>query len=161
MAQSLALRIESRSMSKSHPLCESCAFSTHGNNQHIAHRFDAIRGAREWVAGLNHRIQASRPLRQPREPRFPAEDLLSIVNPDIRKPFDMGEVILRLVDDSRVSVFKPSYGRNLFTCRAEIHGKNIPPPTVASCANVPELKGENKYRPLRRRYWKPNPGNPC
>lgn len=58
----------------------------------------------------------------PLPPRYPAEDLLSLVNPDIRKPFDMGEVVLRLVDDSRVAVFKPNYGKNLLTCSAEIHG---------------------------------------
>jgi len=50
------------------------------------------------------------------------DDLLSLVNPDIRKPFDMTEVVLRLVDDSRMALFKPAYGRNLLTTWAEIHG---------------------------------------
>ena len=55
-------------------------------------------------------------------PRFPVEDLLSLVNPDIRKPFDMREVVLRIVDDSRLSEFKPKYGTNLITAFAHILG---------------------------------------
>jgi acetyl-CoA carboxylase carboxyltransferase component len=49
---------------------------------------------------------------------------LSIVNPDIRKPFDMREVLLRLVDDSRLSEFKPEYGRNMVTGWAHFYGKH-------------------------------------
>jgi acetyl-CoA carboxylase carboxyltransferase component len=68
--------------------------------------------------------------RQPRvenplPPRFPADDLLALVDTDIRKPFDMKEVLLRIVDDSRLSMFKPSYGRNLITAWAQIMGKVI------------------------------------
>lgn len=58
----------------------------------------------------------------PLPPRYAIEDILSIVDPDIRKPFDMREIILRLVDDSRLSEFKPSYGPNLLTCFANIMG---------------------------------------
>ena len=56
-------------------------------------------------------------------PRYPIEDVLSIVNPDIRKPFDMREVLLRIVDDSRLSVFKPKYGPNMITASAHIMGR--------------------------------------
>jgi len=61
----------------------------------------------------------------PAPPRYSAEDLLYLVDPDIRKPFDMGEVVLRLVDDSRVSLFKPNFGSNLMTAFAQIHGASI------------------------------------
>lgn len=60
---------------------------------------------------------------QPLAPRYPIDDLLSIVNPDIRKPFDMSEVLLRIVDDSRLSVFKPKYGPNMITAWAHVMGK--------------------------------------
>ena len=53
------------------------------------------------------------------------EDLLSIVNPDIKKSLDMLEVLLRIVDDSRLSVFKPKYGRNLITTWAHILGHKV------------------------------------
>ncbi|KAH7016764.1 propionyl-CoA carboxylase beta chain [Ilyonectria destructans] len=84
--------------------------------------FDAIRKAREWMWSLQPPTPSMMLPHTPLPPRYPAEDLLSLVNPDIRKPFDMGEVVLRLVDDSRVAVFKPNYGKNLLTCSAEIHG---------------------------------------
>lgn len=62
-------------------------------------------------------------LSAPLPPRYPIEDLFALVNPDIRKPFSMVEVLLRLVDDSRLSIFKPSYGRNLLTSFAQIMGQ--------------------------------------
>lgn len=86
-------------------------------------RFDAITKAREWVATLQVRNTPAPELIAPIAPRYSAEDLLAIVNPDIRKPFDMKEVILRLVDDSRLSVFKPRYGPNMVTAWAHIMGK--------------------------------------
>ncbi|KAL4767859.1 carboxyl transferase domain-containing protein [Aspergillus nidulans var. acristatus] len=84
--------------------------------------FDAIVKAREWVATLRERAVPLRSLLSPVEPRYPAQDLLSIVNPDIRKPFDMLEVLLRIVDDSRLSVFKPKYGTNMINAWAHILG---------------------------------------
>jgi hypothetical protein len=85
--------------------------------------FDAIRKAREWVSTLSARHLRPQRLGLPLPPRYPIEDIFSIVNPDIRKPFDMKEVVLRLVDDSRLAIFKPEYGPNLLTCWAHILGK--------------------------------------
>jgi acetyl-CoA carboxylase carboxyltransferase component len=85
-------------------------------------RFDAIQKAREWVASLQMRTPLRLEIIQPVAPRYPIEDILSLVNPDIRKPFDMNEVLLRLVDDSRLSVFKPKYGPNIVTAWAHIMG---------------------------------------
>lgn len=90
-------------------------------------RFDAISKAREWVASLHVRITKPRTI-EPLPPRYPIDDLLSIVNPDIRKPFDMSEVLLRIVDYSRLSVFKPKYGPNIITAWAHIMGKQTSPP---------------------------------
>ncbi|KAJ5892130.1 ClpP/crotonase [Penicillium subrubescens] len=84
--------------------------------------FDAIRMAREWVASLQMRTPPRLDMIEPIVPRYPIEDLLSLVNPDIRKPFDMNEVLLRIVDDSRLSVFKPKYGPNIVTAWAHIMG---------------------------------------
>ncbi|KAJ5235730.1 uncharacterized protein N7469_004898 [Penicillium citrinum] len=84
--------------------------------------FDAIQKTREWVASLQMRARPTPGLIQATAPRYPAEDLLSLVNPDIRKPFDMREVLLRLVDDSRLSTFKPKYGPNVITAWAHIMG---------------------------------------
>ena len=65
------------------------------------------------------------------------DDMLFLVDPDIRKPFDMGEVLLRLVDDSRLWIFKSKYGRNLITTFAQIHGEAYgDPKPMLSIANV-------------------------
>lgn len=85
-------------------------------------RFDAIRKARNWVSSLAS-PDIPPAIAAPLPPRYSADDILSLINPDIRKPFDMGEVLLRIVDDSRLSVFKPSYGRNLITTWAKITGE--------------------------------------
>jgi acyl-CoA carboxylase subunit beta len=56
------------------------------------------------------------------DPRFGAEDLLSIVPPGLKAPFDPREVIARLVDDSDFDEVKPLYGTSLVTGWARIHG---------------------------------------
>lgn len=51
------------------------------------------------------------------------DELLGIINPDIRMPMDMMEIILRLVDGSRVEQFKPDFGKGMITAWAHIQGK--------------------------------------
>ncbi|TPX12719.1 uncharacterized protein E0L32_000896 [Thyridium curvatum] len=93
-------------------------------DQMAVDEFDAIRKARLWMATL--RVSRSHlPSTTPMEPRYSAEDILSLVNCDIRKPFDMREVLLRIVDDSRLAEFKPEYGRNMLTTWAHIHGFRV------------------------------------
>ena len=89
-------------------------------------RFDAIRLAREWVASLQTPVSllADKAV-EVLPPRYPMDDLLGLVNPDIRKPLNMKEVVLRLVDDSRLAVFKEQYGTNLMTTWAYIHGTSL------------------------------------
>lgn len=88
-------------------------------------RFDALRKAREWVASLPYPRPPPQELSLPLPPRYSAEDLLALVNPDIRKPLDMKEALLRIVDDSRMSLFKPNYGPNLLTVWAQIMGRTL------------------------------------
>ncbi|KPM37504.1 putative methylcrotonoyl-CoA carboxylase beta chain, mitochondrial [Neonectria ditissima] len=86
--------------------------------------FDAIHKARDWVASLKPRLSSSSLLQavSALPPRYPMDDILNLVNPDIRKSFDMQEVVLRLVDDSRLSIFKPKYGTNILTAWSHIMG---------------------------------------
>ncbi|KAF9637473.1 Carboxyl transferase [Lasiodiplodia theobromae] len=93
-------------------------------DQMATDEFDAIRKARNWVSSLAS-PDIPPAIAAPLPPRYSADDILSLINPDIRKPFDMGEVLLRIVDDSRLSVFKPSYGRNLITTWAKITGHTV------------------------------------
>ncbi|HET6610878.1 MAG TPA: carboxyl transferase domain-containing protein [Kofleriaceae bacterium] len=83
---------------------------------------DAIRLGREIVAHLDWR-KAAQPL--PREvlpPRYDPADLLGIASADIKVPFESREVIARIVDDSRLSEFKPRFGPTLVCGWAHIHG---------------------------------------
>ncbi|KAJ6104850.1 hypothetical protein N7523_011170 [Penicillium sp. IBT 18751x] len=100
------------------------AITTGLADQIASDEFDAISKAREWVASLHVRTSKLRLIKS-LAPRYPIEDLLAIVNPDIRKPFDMSEVLLRIVDDSRLSVFKPKYGSNIITAWAHIMGFSV------------------------------------
>lgn len=61
-------------------------------------------------------------LRQPRPPRYPAEDLYGIIPQDVRAPYDVREVIARLVDASEFHEFKALYGTTLVCGFAHIWG---------------------------------------
>jgi len=59
------------------------------------------------------------------EPRYNPDELLGIVNADIRIPFDAREVIARIVDGSRFHEWKPDFGKTIVCCWAQIHGFKI------------------------------------
>jgi acetyl-CoA carboxylase carboxyltransferase component len=59
---------------------------------------------------------------KPEEPLYPADDLYGIVNADVRRPYDVHEVIARLVDGSKFDEFKARYGVTLVTGFARIDG---------------------------------------
>jgi len=87
-------------------------------------RFDAIRKAREWaLSGQTASPQISGVV-PPLPPKFDPAELSGIVNPDIRVPLNMMEVIIRLIDDSRMDLFKPIFGKVMITGWAYIHGKH-------------------------------------
>lgn len=83
---------------------------------------DGIRMCRDVVAHLNWRKQGPGPTLPADDPLYSSEDLLGIVSKDLRQPFDMREVIARIVDGSRFEEFKPLYGPTLVTGWASVHG---------------------------------------
>jgi acyl-CoA carboxylase subunit beta len=83
---------------------------------------DAIRICRRIVARLNWRKQGPPPAAAPAPPLYDEEQLLGIVPPDLRVPFDPHEVIARVVDGSDFDEFKPVYGTSLVTGWARVHG---------------------------------------
>jgi acyl-CoA carboxylase subunit beta len=83
---------------------------------------DAIRIGRRIVARLNWRKHGPPPAGAPAAPLFDSEQLLGIVPPDLRIPFDPHEVIARVVDGSDFDEFKPLYGSSLVTGWASVHG---------------------------------------
>ncbi len=58
-------------------------------------------------------------------PRYDAEEIYGIVNPDLRHLFDVREVIARIVDDSDFDEFKTYYGQTLVCGFAQLHGHPI------------------------------------
>ncbi|WP_327110638.1 acyl-CoA carboxylase subunit beta [Nocardia sp. NBC_01730] len=86
---------------------------------------DAIRIGRSIVKRLNWRKQGLAPRAEVIEPLYDPEDLLGIVPPDLKIPFDPREVIARIVDASDFDEFKPLYGSSLVTGWAELHGYPI------------------------------------
>ncbi len=56
------------------------------------------------------------------DPLYPPDEVLGIIPPDLRKPFDMREVIARIVDGSRFLEFKKLYGQTLVCGFARIKG---------------------------------------
>ena len=83
---------------------------------------DGIRICREVVSHLNWRKKGPGPTLEIKEPVHDAEDLLGIVSKDLKTPFDMREVIARIVDGSDFEEFKPLYGPTLVCGWASIHG---------------------------------------
>jgi geranyl-CoA carboxylase beta subunit len=84
---------------------------------------DGIRLCREIISKLhwNDRLPYASP-RTWREPRYDAEELAGVVPVDYRKPYDVREVIARLVDDSDFLEFKALYGVHTICGEAEIEG---------------------------------------
>jgi acetyl-CoA carboxylase carboxyltransferase component len=83
---------------------------------------DALRQARALLASLNRAPRRALDVTEPEPPRYDPEDLLGIVPKDVRIPYDVREVIARLVDGSRFQEFKARYATTLVTGFARLHG---------------------------------------
>ena len=83
---------------------------------------DGIRMLRDVVSHLNWRKKGPGSSMPPDEPLADPEDLLGLVSEDLRTPFDIREVISRVVDGSRFEEFKPLYGPTLVCGWASVHG---------------------------------------
>jgi len=84
---------------------------------------DALAICRSIVAHLNRTSTAQHmDVLAPEEPRYDPSEIYGIISADVRKPYDVREVIARLVDGSRLHEFKRYYGETLVTGFAHIHG---------------------------------------
>ncbi|MDK2125801.1 carboxyl transferase domain-containing protein [Parachitinimonas caeni] len=84
-----------------------------------AHALDLVRRV---VANLNWKKAMPVTTRPVEAPRYDADELYGIVGADLKKPFDIRQVIARIVDGSRFDEFKEHYGTTLVTGFAHIHG---------------------------------------
>jgi acetyl-CoA carboxylase carboxyltransferase component len=82
----------------------------------------ALEMCRAIVATLNMTKQLPADMTAPEEPAYDPAEIYGIVNADIRKPYDIREIIARLVDGSRFDEFKERYATTLVTGFARLHG---------------------------------------
>ena len=82
----------------------------------------ALEIVRDIVASLNTVKRVDMDVREPRPPAFDADELYGIIPDDVRAPYDVREVIARLVDGSEFDEFKALYGTTLVCGFARIWG---------------------------------------
>ena len=100
---------------------------THGRRSgvvdHVAENDEhALEIVRSIVANLNTTKSVEMDVREPRAPAFAAEELYGLIPDDVRAPYDVREVIARLVDGSEFDEFKALYGSTLVCGFARIWG---------------------------------------
>jgi len=82
----------------------------------------ALTIARDIVANLNITKRVDLAMREAKEPNYPADDIYGIVSREYRFPYDVREVIARIVDGSEFQEFKKLYGSTLVCGFAHIDG---------------------------------------
>lgn len=96
---------------------------TSGVTDHLAENDEhALETAREIVAHLNRQSLTWVDRLSPEDPLYDPEEISGILPTDLRKPFDVREIIARTVDGSRFHEFKPLYGTTLVCGFAHIFG---------------------------------------
>jgi 3-methylcrotonyl-CoA carboxylase beta subunit len=78
--------------------------------------------ARSIIGNLNHPKPMPLELREPRPPLYDPKEIYGIVSADLRKPYDVREIIARIVDASEFDEFKANFGTTLVTGFAHIWG---------------------------------------
>jgi 3-methylcrotonyl-CoA carboxylase beta subunit len=85
----------------------------------------AIKIARKIIANLNWQKSMPLVLRESKEPSLDPRELYGIIPADARYPFDIREIIMRIVDDSEFDEFKPLYGKTLVCGFAHLYGMPV------------------------------------
>ena len=96
---------------------ESGVTDHYANNDH-----HALQMARKAVSRLNRVKPITLDVVDSVEPLYPASDLLGIVPKNVRKPYDVREIIARIVDGSEFDEFKALYGTTLVCGFARLYG---------------------------------------
>ena len=85
----------------------------------------ALQMARDIFAHMNYHRPGWLTKQQPAEPRYAAEDIYGILPQDTRYPYDVHEIIARLVDGSEFQEFKANYGKTLITGFGHLYGAPV------------------------------------
>ncbi len=96
---------------------------TSGVTDHLAENDEhALSMARELLSHLNRSAPTPIERQAPEEPLYDAQEIYGILPKDSKKPFEIREIIARLVDGSKFHEFKALYGTTLVCGFAHIHG---------------------------------------
>jgi len=85
----------------------------------------ALRLVRDIMENLGPVHTTDTPRAAPEPPHYDPEELYGVVSHDPKIPFDVREVIARIVDGSRMHEFKPRYGTTLVCGFVRIHGYTV------------------------------------
>jgi 3-methylcrotonyl-CoA carboxylase beta subunit len=85
----------------------------------------ALALARQAVGSLNRKKNIELQLREPEAPLFDAKEIYGVIPADSRKPYDVREIIARLVDGSEFAEFKARFGATLVCGFAHIEGMPV------------------------------------
>jgi 3-methylcrotonyl-CoA carboxylase beta subunit len=85
----------------------------------------ALEMARNILGHMNYQKPHWLVQQESTEPRFPADELYGVVPQETRFPYDVHEIIARLVDGSEFQEFKSEYGKTLVTGFAHLYGKPV------------------------------------
>jgi 3-methylcrotonyl-CoA carboxylase beta subunit len=85
----------------------------------------ALAIARSIVGNLNRRKLQQLALRDPVPPKYAAQEIYGVIPADARKPFDVREIIARIVDGSEFDEFKARFGSTLVCGFAHLHGMPV------------------------------------
>ncbi|HEY1103790.1 MAG TPA: carboxyl transferase domain-containing protein [Burkholderiaceae bacterium] len=97
-----------------------------GVADHLAQNdLHALSLARNAVKNLNATKPQPFALHAPQPPKFPSEELYGVIPTDTRKPFDVREIIARIVDGSEFDEFKARFGATLICGFARIEGMPV------------------------------------
>src|SRR5439155_26878479 len=82
----------------------------------------AIGIARNIVGNLNYLNTVPLVVETPHEPLFPEEEIYGVIPDDVRRPYEVREIIARIVDSSEFDEFKQLYGQTLVCGFARVWG---------------------------------------
>ncbi len=82
----------------------------------------ALELARAQVRHLNIKKRISLAIEKPRDPECDAKEIYGILPKDLRTPFDVRQILARILDGSELDEFKPLYGPTLVCGFARLHG---------------------------------------
>lgn len=85
----------------------------------------ALTTARRIIDNINHNKEMPLKLKESKEPLYVPEEIYGIIPKDTRLPYDVREIIARIVDGSEFDEFKKNYGETLITGFAHIYGMPV------------------------------------